>query len=216
MKAVDTIFLDLDGPLLDGRRRHYSCYERILNACGFVPVDEDTYWHSKREMINRRDLLELSSATKIYDKFLSDWLAVIESPEALALDVVQPGAIDCLKTWKQQGKRLVLVTLRKDAASLTDQLKSNGLSDYLDHVLVCTHESGGQGKAQAVRVLIGEPLNELRAIWVGDTEVDAQAAEALGIEVFLVANGLRSPRVLEGLHSAGVIESIVSLKKHIS
>jgi phosphoglycolate phosphatase-like HAD superfamily hydrolase len=215
LKTVDTIFLDLDGPLLDGTHRHYSCYRSILQGAGFEPIDNETYWRLKRDMINRRELLALSSANALYDEFLKSWLSVIESAESLELDVVQPGALDCLHAWKQQGKRLILVTLRKDAEALQVQLRNKGLSTYLDSVLVCAHESGGKGKAQAVLDHLGEKPDSDRSVWVGDTEVDAQAAEILGLDVYLVKNGLRSEAILERLNCTGVVESIGAFSKHI-
>lgn len=215
MKTVDTIFLDLDGPLLDGTQRHYSCYRSIMEDAGFEPIDIERYWQLKRDMINRRELLALSSADSLYDEFLRRWLSVIESPESLELDIVQPGALECLRAWKEQGKKLILVTLRKDAAALQIQLQNKGLSTYLDKVLVCAHESGGAGKAQAVLDFLGERPDALRSVWVGDTEVDAQAARSLGLDVYLVKNGLRSPAILERLDSTLVVESIVAFSAHI-
>lgn len=215
MKTVDTIFLDLDGPLLDGTQRHYSCYRSIMEDAGFEPIDIERYWQLKRDMINRRELLALSAADSLYDEFLRSWLSVIESPESLELDIVQPGALDCLLAWKERGKKLVLVTLRKDAAALQIQLQNKGLSTYLDEVLVCAHESGGAGKAQAVLDFLGERPDTLRSVWVGDTEVDAQAARSLGLDVYLVKNGLRSSAILERLDSTLVVDSIVAFSAHI-
>ncbi|MDP9510727.1 HAD hydrolase-like protein [Pseudomonas protegens] len=215
MKTVDTIFLDLDGPLLDGTQRHYSCYRSIMEGAGFVPIDSERYWQLKRDMINRRELLALSRADSLYDEFLTRWLTLIESPGALELDIVQPGALECLRNWRQQGKRLILVTLRKDAAALQMQLQNKGLSAYLDKVLVCAHESGGAGKAQAVLDFLGERPDPLRSVWVGDTEVDAQAARSLGLDVYLVQNGLRSPAILERLDCTRVVESIVTFSTYI-
>ncbi|MDH1700760.1 HAD family hydrolase [Comamonas terrigena] len=210
LKTVDTIFLDLDGPLLDGAQRHYSCYRTIMEDAGFEPIASERYWQLKRDMINRRELLALSGADVLYEQFLERWLSLIESPEALALDIVQPGALECLCNWKLQGKRMILVTLRKDAAALQAQLQSKGLSSYLDDVLVCPHESGGAGKAQALLGLLGERPDPLRSVWVGDTEVDAQAARSLGLDVYLVENGLRSRSILERLDCTCVVESIVA------
>lgn len=186
-----------------------------MEGAGFVPIDSERYWQLKRDMINRRELLALSRADSLYDDFLTRWLTLIESPGALEFDIVQPGALECLRNWKQQGKRLILVTLRKDAAALQMQLQNKGLSAYLDKVLVCAHESGGAGKAQAVLDFLGERPDPLRSVWVGDTEVDAQAARSLGLDVYLVQNGLRSPAILERLDCTRVVESIATFSAYI-
>jgi phosphoglycolate phosphatase-like HAD superfamily hydrolase len=45
-------------------------------------------------------------------------------------------------------------------------------------------------------------------IWVGDTEVDAEAAAILGVPCALVANGVRSRESLHGLPCLGVFSSV--------
>ena len=74
MSALRQIFLDLDGPVLDGKERHYFCYRKILKKLGFEPVGIDEYWASKREKGNRRDLLKRSGAERAYDKFFAEWI----------------------------------------------------------------------------------------------------------------------------------------------
>lgn len=212
MSDIKQIFLDLDGPLLDGKERHYSCYRSILEKFGFKPIGIDEYWETKRALVNRRDLLKMSGAEDIYDNFLAEWLLMIESPNMLALDKVQEGAVDCLCGWKERGIELVLVTLRKDKRALEDQLKLLELRPYLDVVLVCDHAEGGEGKADAVRNLIQRKILNEHALWIGDTEADWEAAKSLGCGVVLLSNGLRNEAYLRTLEGAVVKPSITSLK----
>src|SRR5262249_1152691 len=120
--AVRTVILDLDGPLLDGRDRHYACYRGILEAAGYVPGDADRYWEMKRNRAERRAHLAASGAEAIYEEFQRAWLDRIEAPELLALDRVQPGAPDVLGRWKDRGIQLVLATFRRHPDRLLDQL----------------------------------------------------------------------------------------------
>lgn len=215
MSGVKQIFVDLDGPLLDGKERHYFCYQHILEQFGFEPIEIDKYWEKKRARANRRDLLKMSGAEEIHDDFLAAWLALIESPEALALDKVQEGAIDCLRSWKKQRNQLVLVSMRKNKQALDDQLELLGLHPNLDAVLVCDHANGGEGKADAVRKMFqGKRFNE-DALWIGDTEVDWEAANFLECDVVLVSNGLRNEAYLRLLDGALVKPSIASLKDEL-
>ena len=215
MSVIKQIFLDLDGPLLDGKERHYFCYRSILEKFGFEPIGIDEYWEKKRALVNRRDLLRMSGAEDIYDDFLAEWLLMIESPDVLALDKVQEGAVDCLRGWKEQGIELVLVTLRKDKRALEEQLKLMGLRQFLDVVLVCDHAEGGEGKADAVRSMFQGKLFKKHALWVGDTEADWEAAKSLGCGVVLLSNGLRNDAYLRSLQGAVVKPSIASLKDEV-
>jgi phosphoglycolate phosphatase len=213
MSSVKHIFLDLDGPLLDGKERHYFCYQTILKKYGYEPIAIDEYWEKKRALFNRKDLLNLSSAAAIYDDFLAAWLVMIESPEALALDKVQEGAIECLLGWKAQGVELTLVTMRKNKPALEDQLSLTGLYTLLDVILVCDHEDGAQGKADAVRNTYSNYNFKDKALWIGDTEADWGAAQSLGCKSVLLANGLRNEEYLKSFNDAVVKASIFSLKE---
>ena len=212
MSVIKQIFLDLDGPLLDGKARHYSCYRSILEKFGFEPIGIDAYWETKRALVNRMDLLKMSGAQAIYDDFLGAWLLLIESPEMLALDKVQESAVECLHNWKAQGVELTLVTMRKNWQALEAQLNVTGLRPYLDAVLVCNYEEGGIGKADAVRNHFQGKVNIGDALWIGDTEADWQAARTLGCAVVLLANGLRNETYLRSLQGAVVMPTIKSLQ----
>ncbi|MDF2444976.1 MAG: family hydrolase [Moraxellaceae bacterium] len=208
MKRIRRIFLDLDGTLLEGRERHYQCYRNILEQAGFTPIGIDAYWDMKRAMTNRRELLALSGAEELYDRFLATWLATIESPEMLALDRVHDGAVSTLQQWKQQGLELVLITMRQDAKALDGQLERLGLQPLLDAVLVCSHIEGGAGKAEAIRRRFPDMALSRDSLWIGDTEADWTAARALGIDVVLVTNGLRTREYLDTLEGALVVPAI--------
>jgi phosphoglycolate phosphatase-like HAD superfamily hydrolase len=216
MPELKNLLLDLDGPLLDGRDRHYQCYRGILETLGFAAIGIGDYWQGKRSRMSRMDLLRLSGAETVYDVFVAAWIDTIESPEMLSLDKVQQGAIDCLRDWKEQGIGLTLVTMRKDRNALEAQLDSTGLRELLDSVLVSDHSDGGVGKADAVRRIFQGKISRENSLWVGDTEADWEAASALGCGIVLVANGLRDETYLTSLQGALVVPSIASLKDHAS
>ena len=211
---LKNIFLDLDGPLLDGKLRHYYCYKFILEKFNFTPVGIDEYWESKRALITRLDLLKMSDAEAIYDEFLSLWIGMIEGPEALALDTVQIGAFDSLERLRSLSIKLTLVTLRKNKSALDKQLETTELDKFLDNVLVCDHSEGAEGKVNAVRSNFGIKGGLENALWIGDTEVDFMAAKSLGCPIILVANGLRNECYLRSLEGAEVIPSIRLMREH--
>lgn len=215
MKFIKQIFLDLDGPLLDGKERHYQCYRSILEKFGFKPIGIDEYWEKKRALVNRRDLLSMSGAEEVYDKFFDAWLTMIESPDMLVLDKVQEGAVERLRSWKEQGIALTLVTMRKNKRALEEQLDTMGLRQHLGTVLACDHAVGGVGKADAVREIFQGQGNKGSALWIGDTEVDWEAAKSLGCDVVLLSNGLRNEEYLRSLQGAVVKPSIASLKDNV-
>ena len=204
---IDTILLDLDGPLLEGKYRHYQCYADILVKYGYLPVDIDTYWSMKRKRLSRRELFAISCAEEIYDTFLAEWIQNIEQSHYLALDEIQAGAITQLQEWNKAGLNVYLVTMRSNEANLLDQLYVTGLASYLTSVIICAHSKGGVGKAEAVR----QALPDIRSdstLWVGDTEADCDGARSFGCPVWLLSCGLRTKAYLQTLKPDFLSDSI--------
>lgn len=195
---IQTVILDLDGPILDGEFRHYACYQKILANHGYAPVSIENYWQMKRDRMDLRQQLSASGAEAIYSDFKRSWLELIEQPEMLDLDRVQPGAKQKLVEWREQGLSLALVTLRRHPERLHAQLAHLGLTFLFDYILVSDHSKGGVGKAEKVKQTLAEqPATAL--LWIGDTEVDVEAARWLGCPVWAVSCGVRTERYLASL-----------------
>ena len=196
--AIKTIVLDLDGPLLDGMRRHYQCYSDILIEHGFKPIPIGQYWEMKRNRVDRRQLLSLSSATEMYNEFSALWIERIESREYLLLDRLQNHAVDILGGWKKSGMRLFLVTMRNKPVSLYWQLGELGIAHFFDEVVVVESCRAGASKSANIRPLLNNSRLE-EVIWIGDTEADIHAARELGVKVCALTCGLRTEEYLASL-----------------
>jgi len=69
-------------------------------------------------------------------------------------------------------------------------------------------------KARLIRAdLEGEGLAP--ALIVGDTEVDLQAGQALGLATIAVCNGIRAPQLLEAMHPNWLLEDIASVPRAV-
>jgi phosphoglycolate phosphatase-like HAD superfamily hydrolase len=197
--VIKTILLDLDGPFLDGRFRHYQCYSDIISAYGYTPLPIEAYWAMKRSRKSRKEQLSCSGAEGIYDLFLDKWLKRIESLEYLQLDRVQDGALDQIISWSKAGMRLVVVTMRSSRTQLISQLESTGLLPYLDAVVDSRHTNGGCGKGMDLLREIPD-IDPTTSLWVGDTEVDLEAARHILCPICLLSCGLRTKKYLGSLN----------------
>jgi phosphoglycolate phosphatase-like HAD superfamily hydrolase len=188
---IETIILDLDGPVLDGMYRHYQCYKDIMSENCFSALGMEVYWEMKRQRMDRHKQLSLNGADAIYDLFLENWKDRIEDKKYLSFDTLQPGVYQKLADWKASGVKIILVTLRNNALNLYWQLDSLNLTPMFDHIVPVG--IGGQyvGKADAARHFISYGCSD-RALWIGDTEVDISAARQLGVKVCAVNCGLRT------------------------
>jgi phosphoglycolate phosphatase-like HAD superfamily hydrolase len=204
------IVLDLDGPILDGRLRHHECYRRILEAAGATPLPLDRYWALKRERVDRRRLLAESGAEALYDGFLAAWLATIETPELLAFDRVQPGALETLRAWKDAGVPLALVTARRAEDALQDQLSALGLRPLFTVIVATPFAETGEAKASAFAARLGD-ASSCRG-WIGDTEIDVDAARRLGVPSVAVTCGLRTAAYLQSLGPAFLFDDLQAVR----
>lgn len=195
---IQTIILDLDGPLLEGKMRHYACYRRILDEQGFEPVSIDEYWEMKRNRIDRRALLERSRAASIYDEFLKCWMERIETQEYLLLDRLQKNVIEILQRWKAAGIRLVLATMRNHPETLRWQLEHLGILPFFADLVVVGSGPDPLVKASGIQASLGNAERK-RMMWIGDTEADILAARKLAIPVCALTCGLRGREYLESL-----------------
>jgi len=211
---ISTIVLDLDGPLLDGRLRHYSCYSEILKEQGFIPLDIDSYWAGKRSRVDRRTLLKKSEAVEFYDEFLREWIQRIELPAMLALDQLQPGVLSILSEWKDSEIELVIATMRNHVSNAVDQLTSLGIMPLVSEVLVTGSDDGFSGKVEAVRRVLSGKLRRT-ALWVGDTEVDIRAARSLEIPVCALTCGLRTQALLAAENPDYLLDDLRDVRQHI-
>lgn len=198
---IETLVFDLDGPILDVRRRHYECYCRILRRYGDSPLTLAQYWALRRA---RAPLVTP-------EQFRRDWLRDIENDTLLALDTLQPGAVKLLTAARAAGARLVLATLRQRRDGVMKQLIAHGVAGAFNEVVCTSGDSGAGRKARAVRAAL-PGLRPEATWWIGDTEVDVEAARYLGCGVTLVSNGVRDTSQLALLRPDGLVAGVHELR----
>ena len=185
--------------MLEGRWRHYRCYQDILARHDLSALPLDASWQMKRQGVCVRDQLAATGGERIYESFKAAWLARIEAPEMLALDRIQTGASETLRHWREvDGVRLVLATLRQQRDGVQEQLARFGLTAIFESVVVCTPQPAAAGKSRMVADALGRSDGR-GCLWIGDTEVDVHAARDFGCPVWAVCCGVRDRAFLEAL-----------------
>jgi len=195
---IQMIILDLDGPIIDCRLRHYTCYSQILAEHGFTPINLEDYWQMKRSRVGIKELLSASGAESITEAFKKSWLELIEQPHMLELDLLQPGTTAKLQSWREKRVRMVLVTMRRLIEPLNHELARLGLDIFLDQVIACPPALTGQAKAEQLKNTVTE-ISPEHCLWIGDTEVDIEAARLLGCRVWALTCGIRTENYLASL-----------------
>jgi len=190
MDNIETIFIDLDGPILDGKYKHYKCYADIINKYGGKPIDIESYWNMKRSKIKRTILLEMSNFQSDYSTFYEEWLENIEKVQYLELDVIKPFAKETLNQWKKVVNNIILVTMRQNRENLIYQLGKLNILNVFNEIITCSPLITNS-KYEALK---GKDFGN--AVFIGDTEEDMNTAKALNITSIAVTNGLRQKEFL--------------------
>lgn len=193
------LYLDLDGTLVDCKRRHYATYVELLSQPDLrgVPIPEAEYWGLRSEGKPVKDILKKSRLfpTK-FDKFTERFNERVETPEMLAMDDVREGVTTALGKLYTKTP-ICLVTLRKNHENLVQQLETLELSKYFAAVLsgappkLRRPDKDIRWKTKADHIRKRYRILPTQVVYIGDTETDVQAARALRFEVWLLENGHR-------------------------
>ena len=206
MKKYDYIFLDFDGPILDGRNRHYCCYKDILKKYGGNPIELNDYWEMKRNKVDRRTLLKLSNFQGSYDDYMREWLLRIEQTKYLQYDILQPNTFAAIEILNKQAEHLYLVTMRQSRENLDWQLQHLHIENLFEKVL-CDMLDQKQTKYDLIK-----DISFRNALFIGDTEIDVNTAKKCKIEFRGVLNGLRN---IQSFQDEKVYPDLYQLTKNL-
>lgn len=190
MIRYEYIFCDLDGPILDGKMRHYRCYSDILEKYEKIPMACDDYWNAKRKGTKLKGILEKSD---FYDTelFMKEWIARIEEIHYLKYDVLKPNLVTALSYLKKRANKLCLLTLRKNYDNLIWELQDKKIISCFDQIL--HHEISGKN----AKCEILDKIYYDKALLIGDTELDIYTAETMNCDFIGIINGLRTVDIFE-------------------
>ena len=184
-KRFNYVFCDLDGTLLEDKQRHYECYKAIVKKYGGNCIPPDEYWNDKRNKVKRTVLLEKTGFQGTYDDYLSEWLALIETPEFLKYETLKPDTLSLLEWFGDNSEHIVLTTQRRNRENLLSQLEELGISGYFEEVASGDHKTD---------ILDGKYNKD--SLVIGDTEADEETAKRLGCTFIAVTSGLRNEKYL--------------------
>lgn len=183
------IVFDLDGTLVDSAPDIHAAVNLMLEDAGYRGLDLPTvrsFIGEGTEMLTRRVIAAVGAdAAQLHGwhgAFLDHYAA-----EMLRDTRPYPGVPEALAALKETGARLAVCT-NKPEVPTRGILAATGLAPLFDGVVggdtLRQRKPSPEPLLHAVALLGGGP-----AVFVGDSEIDAAAAEAAGIPLFLFTNG---------------------------
>ena len=195
------LILDLDGTILDCRRRFYALFRDLAPESD---LDFEAYWKLKRVPRSHSWILRQHEhwPDEQIAGFLAGWKSKIETPRYLELDEQLPAAHAALSSLAERAE-LTLLTSRQFEEPVSVQLDRHGLTGLFRRVLV-TADRGTK-----TDVLRGEGLSfSASDMMIGDTEADIDLARTFGAQAIAVLSGCRDRAFLTAQRPDHLYEDI--------
>lgn len=184
------VFFDLDGTLLDCRKRVHALFRDLCNGSG---LEFEPYWMHKRAGRSNEWILSnlLGYSDAAVSKFVADWLIRIESDEYLSLDEAFPFTEGVLRRLSEHHHKIFVVTSRQKLAAARTQIDTAKLSSYISDVW-----AAGPSRSKAdIREEVAK-FARRDDFFAGDTGEDINFAKSLGVRSVAVLCGVRDFTVL--------------------
>ena len=174
---MKTIFLDLDGTLLDSHRRHTVVLENALNKCNVYGCNLTNYMSYKANGNTTIDYLknELRLNDDISARVYEIWRQTIEEEKYLELDALYEDAVPFLNLIKEKGYKTVIVSARKNMDYVIKKLKTSEINYLIDDIFIVSPLNAISEKSEVFIRNMGE-----NSVCIGDTE-DLEA-KSIGIK----------------------------------
>lgn len=230
-----TVFCDFDGPLVDVSNRYYSTYRIALAkvhradlaaAVALTPLSKEEFWQMKQERTPDIEIAKRSGLPiEVIDPFLTEVTSLVNHPDLLHQDVIQPGVTWALNLLHSQGTQLVLVTLRdqEQARQILQMAKLEHLFSGIygaNNGIEVAYQNSIELKTQLLRQAAAQHWPELvrrnHPAWViGDTEADVWSGRNLNISTIALTCGIRSHSYLEKQSPTMILADLVSASNHL-
>lgn len=199
-KTIAGVIFDCDGVLIDSRAANTAYYNRIRALAGLPPMnaDEEDYAH----MHSSRESLLHVMPPHLHGRLREFSVPVSYEREIMPMIRPEPDLHDCLNSLQAYGLRLAVLTNRAGGMRLV--LDAFALHPYFDPVMTAADVAPKPSPEGLIR--IAEVWNRPPAdlVFVGDSLLDARAAEAAGVCFVAFRNS--------GLKAHGYVNSLAELK----
>ena len=207
------ILLDLDGTLVDANYQHALAWFRALRSRGVVvPI-----WRIHRHIGMGGDQLVTAVAGEDVEERYGDELRAAEHEEFLRMRAeCEPlaGANELLHALHDRAAAVILAS----SASHDDVQHFLGLLDaaaVIDGWTTSDDVEKSKPHPDIVRAALDKAPDVDRAVMIGDSRWDVEAAARAGLETACVLTGGWSTQELVASGAAAVFESLVELRSHL-
>ena len=209
-RVITTVYLDLDGTLIDVSERYYRIYKELALSTEGNPLQKAEYWRLKRKAVSESELFSQMGLFEESADLLALRAEKLEAAEYLKYDQLISATLETLNFLKARAQ-LVLVTLRKDGTKLEQQLQGLGLSSFFRHTL-CANQPIDSHAIPKATLISEKPWFKIKgSLIIGDSEGDISAGKVLGIKTIAVLSGIREREILVRYEPDYIIDNLAAL-----
>ena len=205
-KKISAVIFDCDGVMFDSKQANVNFYNHLLDRFDLPPMDEKetafvhmaTGSDSVKHIFRKTDYFEKAEAYRMqvdYNPFIRDML-------------IEPGLIKLLKHLKAE-YRLGVATNRSN--TIEEVLKQNGLTELFEIVISSLDVKHPKPHPEALlKILEFFGLLSMEAVYIGDSSVDYETAEAAKVPFIAFRNDhLQTPYKVESMDEiVGVLKEM--------
>lgn len=203
---MDKIIFDLDGTLLDSRKRLHTLFNDLVPE---LNLSFNEYWDIKMKGTSHKELInsKIGAFSKFdYKVFHENWMRLIESPEYLAIDKPYSKSAVVLEALQNKGIKMFLCTARQKLSGVEQQLEEYKLTSYFEDLYVTEQK-------RTKKELLDNNINWRGSFFIGDTSQDIQLAKSYDGVSIAVTSGFRSREYLSHFNPDYLISNISQLIK---
>lgn len=180
-RETKAVIYDCDGVMFDSFEANFAFYRQVMERFGMPELDRGDaetmrilHTYSNKDVLNH-----LFAGIDRMDEVRA-FSAGIDYRKLFPLMVMENGLRETLESLKGRGVELAVCTNR--ASSMEMLLESFGLASYFSCVMTAARVAHPKPHPEPLlKVLEQYGLHPDEALFVGDSEVDRQAAEAAGV-----------------------------------
>ena len=206
------LIFDWDGTLLDSVGSIVSCVRATLAELGEAPAAEESIRASiglgLRETV---DMFRPGCDDELLDQVVAVYRRLWREEFSLR-PALFSGVGEVLKTFREDGFVLAIATA-KSRSGLRADLSRTGLSDVFSSTRTMDEAPSKPHPRMVFDILAELDVSAEESLIIGDTTHDLAMAENAGVTAVAVCSGCESRQVLQRLHPAGCLDSVIDLPR---
>ncbi|MBQ7516194.1 MAG: HAD-IIIA family hydrolase [Schwartzia sp.] len=187
---------DFDYTLVDSTEGIVGCFQRVMRELGRPPADPEAVRRTiglpmpvaVGRILGTEDEAVVADFIRRYQPYADQFMT--------AGTHFYPETLPALRALRRQGKKIAIIS-SKTSHRIQEKLDRDEVASLVDFVIGCREVAALKPDPEGIRQALSRfGLSPANALYVGDSEVDAAAAQNAGVPFAGVTTGTTSAEVL--------------------